>query len=49
MTYDFTFHVGDRQVAEGRIASICCVLDDPEGLQPIPIPEYLAARLGEAR
>lgn len=49
MTYDFTFHVGERLVAEGRIASICCVLDDPEGLKPIAIPQELAGRMEQRR
>ena len=48
MTYDFTFRIGDRLVAEGRISSICCILDDPGGLRPIPIPRFLAEQIGEA-
>ena len=48
MTYDFSFHIGERLVAEGRISSICCVLDDPDGLRPIPIPRGLAKRIAEA-
>ncbi|MDX1644921.1 MAG: thioesterase family protein [Thermoanaerobaculia bacterium] len=47
MAYDFTFRVGDRIVARGRIASICCRLDGPDGLEPIPIPASLADRIGE--
>ncbi len=47
MTYDFTFDIGDRRIAEGTISSICCVLDGPEGLESIPIPEPLASQLAE--
>lgn len=42
MTYDFTFRHRERLVAEGRISAICCILDDPEGLRPTPIPPFLA-------
>ncbi len=48
MTYDFTFQIGDRRVAEGRISSICCILDGADGLEPIPIPDFLADQLEEA-
>lgn len=48
MTYDFTFRVGDRTVARGRIASICCRLDGADGLEPIPIPEALAEKIEES-
>ena len=47
MTYDFTFDIGDRRIAEGTISSICCVLDGAEGLESIPIPEPLASQLAE--
>ena len=48
MTYDFVFRVGDRLIARGRIASICCLLDGADGLEPIPIPESIAHRIAEA-
>ena len=48
MTYDFKFSVEDRIIAEGRIASICCILDAPDGLEPILIPESLASHIAEA-
>lgn len=48
MTYDFTFMIDDRLIAHGRIASICCVLDGPDGLEAIPIPPRLASQLTEA-
>ena len=46
MTYAFTFTCGERLVAYGTMASVCCVLggDRP---RPVPIPERLAARLAE--
>jgi acyl-CoA thioester hydrolase len=48
MTYDFTFRIGERLIARGRIASICCVLDGPDGLEAIPIPPRLADRIAQS-
>jgi YbgC/YbaW family acyl-CoA thioester hydrolase len=48
MTYRFSFHCGDRQVAEGTMSSVCCVLGDNGGLRAIPIPEEIAGRLRAA-
>jgi acyl-CoA thioester hydrolase len=48
MTYDFTFRIGECLIARGRIASVCCVLDAPGGLETIPIPTHLADQLEEA-
>lgn len=47
MTYSFTFRVGERLVAEGLLASICCILDGGDGLEAIPIPEALARQIEE--
>lgn len=48
MTYEAEISSGGRLCARGRISSVCCVLNDPAGLRPIPIPEPLASRLAEA-
>ena len=48
MTYDFTFRIGERLIARGRIASVCCRLDGPEGLEAIPIPVELGEQIEEA-
>ncbi|MEM7050307.1 MAG: thioesterase family protein [Acidobacteriota bacterium] len=48
MTYEADFWLGERHVARGRISSVCCILDDPAGLKPIPIPAAIADRLVEA-
>jgi acyl-CoA thioester hydrolase len=45
MAYRFTFTRGDGLVARGRLATVCCVLDDPAGLRAIPIPEPVAAQV----
>ncbi len=45
MTYDVDFHCGGRLVAQGRISSVCCVLNDPAGLEAIPIPDLIADRI----
>lgn len=47
LTWGFVFHIGDRLVAEGRIACVCCALSE-SGLEPVPIPSFLAERLDEA-
>jgi acyl-CoA thioester hydrolase len=46
MTYGFTFRSGERLVARGKMSSICCLIGGPS-LQPVPIPEALAAVLEE--
>lgn len=47
LTYDFTVRIGERQVATGRMSSVCCILDDPSGLRAIPIPAEIAERIAE--
>ncbi len=47
MTYDFLMRVGARPAAEGRVTAVCCILDDPRGLQAIPIPADIADRIVE--
>ncbi len=53
MTWSFTIFCGSRRVAEGKIATICCVVagDGAIGdtkLMPIQIPAFLADRIEEA-
>lgn len=45
ITWDHRISLGTRTVATGRISSICCVLDEPTGLRPIPIPAEIADQL----
>jgi YbgC/YbaW family acyl-CoA thioester hydrolase len=45
LTWDHQVSVGGRLVANGRISSICCYLDGPAGLEPIPLPAIVADRL----
>lgn len=47
MTYAFTFTCGDKIVARGRMSSVCCQMDHPDGLRAIPIPALIADRVGE--
>jgi len=50
ITWGFTVRTGARLVAEGRIASICCVLDPTRAkgaLQPVAIPRFLADQIEE--
>ena len=46
MAYAFTFTCGEREVARGRLASVCCVLGDGRP-RPVRIPGFLAERLAE--
>jgi YbgC/YbaW family acyl-CoA thioester hydrolase len=48
MTYEVDFRCEDRLLAQGRISSVCCVLNDPDGLKAIPIPDFIADRIAEA-
>lgn len=48
MTYEFTFRVGQRRIATGKMTSVCCVLDPTRPVRPIPIPGLLADKLEEA-
>ena len=47
MTYSFNFRVGEREVAEGQMTSVCCVLR-PDGPRSIPIPESIGEKFEEA-
>jgi 4-hydroxybenzoyl-CoA thioesterase/acyl-CoA thioester hydrolase len=46
MAYTFTFTCGEREVARGRLASVCCVLGQGRP-RPVRIPAFLAERLAE--
>lgn len=53
LTWGFTITCGDRHIAEGRIATICCAFggDRARGqtqLEPIAIPAFLAEQIEEA-
>lgn len=45
MTYDFEFSLDGETVAQGRTTSVCCVMDDPAGLRPTPIPPPIGEKL----
>ena len=47
LTYRFDLSVAGRRVATGHITCICCRIGGPK-LEAVPIPEELAARIGEA-
>jgi 4-hydroxybenzoyl-CoA thioesterase/acyl-CoA thioester hydrolase len=48
MTYGFEIRRGETLIARGRTTAVCCVLNGPEGIQPIPIPALIADRIEEA-
>lgn len=45
LSFGFALSHDGRPVARGRTTTVCAVLDAPEGIQPIPIPAALRARL----
>jgi acyl-CoA thioester hydrolase len=47
LTFGFSLSHDGRPVALGRTTTVCAVLNAPEGIQPIPIPEALRTRLTE--
>lgn len=49
LTYEFDVSVGERRVAVGRMTSVCCIMDDPAGVRPVPIPPEIGDRIGERR
>jgi acyl-CoA thioester hydrolase len=49
MTYGFEVRRGDMVLAKGRSTCACCVMNDPTGIKAVPIPEWIAERIEEAR
>lgn len=43
MRYEVAFSVDGRSIATGRISSVCCQLNHPDGLKAVPIPAKLKA------
>ncbi len=48
LAYEITFWRDGEKIAVGRTAAVCCIMDAPDGLQPIPIPPPIADRIGAA-
>ena len=48
LTYGFEITRGGETLAKGRSTCACCVMDDPAGIQAIPIPRAIAERIEEA-
>lgn len=47
VTYAFSFLRGGVQIADGRMTSVCCILDGEE-IRAIPIPPSIAEQLDPA-
>lgn len=45
LTYAITISTDSRQVARGRMSSVCCIMNDGEGLESISMPESLSHRI----
>jgi YbgC/YbaW family acyl-CoA thioester hydrolase len=48
MTYGFTLSTNGREVCNGKMTSVCCVLEAGEKIRAIPIPAQIADALSEA-
>jgi YbgC/YbaW family acyl-CoA thioester hydrolase len=48
MTYRIQFSVDGREIAQGRVSSVCCELTPGREVKAIPIPDFVAARIEEA-
>ena len=48
LTFEHVFEKDGEVVARGRMTSVCCRLDGPDGLRAVPIPSPIADRLEEA-
>jgi acyl-CoA thioester hydrolase len=48
LSFGFSLSHDGRPVARGRTTTVCAVLDAPAGIQPVPIPAALRARLEAA-
>lgn len=49
MTYATTFSSDGRIIARGRMTSVCCVMDEPDGLRAVTIPDFIADQIIESR
>jgi len=49
MTYEFLFRKDKTLIARGEISSICCSIDPELGLQPMPIPVFVAEKIHASR
>ncbi len=45
LTYAMTISTDSRVVARGRMSSVCCIMNDGEGLESISMPESLSDRI----
>lgn len=45
LTYAITISTDSRLVARGRMSSVCCIMNDGEGLESISMPESLSRRI----
>lgn len=45
LTYAITISTDSRLVARGRMSSVCCIMNDGEGLESISMPESLSHRI----
>jgi acyl-CoA thioester hydrolase len=48
LTFGFELSRAATPVARGKFTTVCCVLDAPGGLEPIPIPPWIAEQIEEA-
>ena len=49
LTYQFVFTKGDVEIARGKLSAVCCICNPGEKVRAIPIPDFIAYRIEEAR
>jgi YbgC/YbaW family acyl-CoA thioester hydrolase len=47
LTYAIDISRDGTPIARGRVTTVCCRLDGPDGMKAIPIPGFLADRIEE--
>lgn len=49
VTFDFLLRAEEREVARGRIVTVCCQMNENGGWESIPIPDAIRRRLESAQ
>ena len=47
LQYQMEFRIGDRQVATGKITSVCCRVDPGQPMVSVPLPGEIKEKLGQ--
>jgi len=47
LVLEYEFHRGETSIAQGRMKTVCCRVDESDGLSAVDIPAELRSRLDE--